>query len=99
MFKSMISASLFAVILAFSPIIQANQIIRSEGVAHSVLVNVNTASAEELEQFLVGVGPERSKAIVEFREKYGEFHNLENLLEIDGIGEGIIEKNRDRIEF
>ena len=49
------------------------------------LININLASATELEQ-LPGVGPATAKAIVAYREKYGAFDTLEDLLKVRGIG-------------
>ena len=49
------------------------------------LININLASATELEQ-LPGVGPATAKAIVAYREKYGVFNTLEDLLKVRGIG-------------
>ena len=49
------------------------------------LININMASATELEQ-LPGVGPATAKAIVAYREKYGAFNTLEDLLKVRGIG-------------
>lgn len=49
------------------------------------LININLASATELEQ-LPGVGPATAKAIVAYREKYGAFNTLEDLLKVRGIG-------------
>jgi competence protein ComEA len=54
--------------------------------ALSGVVNVNTASAEEL-SMLPGVGPARARAILELRQKRGGFKRVEDLLEVKGIGE------------
>lgn len=48
-------------------------------------VNINTATAIELEQ-LTGVGPSTAKAIIEYREKNGAFKTVEDLLNVRGIG-------------
>ena len=69
----------------------------SFGTAWADVVNVNTASMEELSTSLVGVGEKRAAAIIEYREKNGPFQSIEGLLEVNGIGEVILEKNRDRI--
>jgi competence protein ComEA len=50
------------------------------------LVNLNTASATDLET-LPEVGPVTAAAIVEWREANGGFSAVDELLEIDGIGE------------
>lgn len=47
-------------------------------------VNLNTASAEELQR-LPGVGPSRAVAIVEYRERH-PFRRVEELMRIRGIG-------------
>ena len=59
--------------------------------ALSGVVNVNTASVEELSQ-LPGVGPARARAIVELRQKRGSFKRVEDLLEVKGIGEASLAK-------
>ena len=50
-----------------------------------VSININTATAIELEQ-LAGVGPSTAKAIIAFREKNGLFKTVEDLLNVRGIG-------------
>ena len=49
-------------------------------------VNVNTATAAELER-LPGVGPSLAARIVEQREKNGAFKQAEDLMLVRGIGE------------
>ena len=49
-------------------------------------VNLNTASAEELEK-LPRVGKETAKNIVAYREKYGKFRRTENLILVDGMSD------------
>jgi competence protein ComEA len=49
-------------------------------------VNLNTASVTELQQ-LRGVGPSMAARIVEYREKNGGFKKVEELMNIQGIGE------------
>ncbi len=61
------------------------------------LVNINTATAQELAQVLVGVGTSRAQAIVQYRETYGDFIHPEDLLLVKGIGDRVLETNRGRI--
>ena len=64
--------------------------------ALSGVVNVNTASAEEL-SLLPGVGPARAKKIVELRQQRGGFKRVEDLLEVKGIGDASLAKLRPYI--
>lgn len=49
-------------------------------------VNLNTATAAQLEA-LPGIGPSMAQRIVTHREKNGPFKKLEDLMNIQGIGE------------
>ncbi len=60
-------------------------------------VNLNSATAAELQDKLVGIGEKKALAIVEYREKHGKFLSIEQLTEVSGIGKATVEKNRDRI--
>ena len=60
------------------------------------LVDVNTASADELDT-LPGVGPATAQAILDERERRGSFSSVEELLEVRGIGEAKLEALRDLV--
>ncbi|TNE79365.1 MAG: helix-hairpin-helix domain-containing protein [Gammaproteobacteria bacterium] len=60
-------------------------------------ININTASAEELSEQLTGIGDKRAQAIVAYREANGPFSSIEQLLDIKGVGEKLLEKNRERL--
>ncbi|MFM8867049.1 MAG: helix-hairpin-helix domain-containing protein [Ilumatobacteraceae bacterium] len=62
-----------------------NQSSSPAAVAGSTLVNVNSASASELDD-LPGVGPATAKAIVDTRAAKGPFAAAEDLLDVPGIG-------------
>ena len=59
-------------------------------------VNINTASAEEL-QILKGIGPVTADKIVSYRESYGAFKTIEDLKEVNGIGEKTFADIKDDI--
>lgn len=59
-------------------------------------VNINTASAEEL-TVLSGVGDVIAERIVAYRDAHGAFTALEELLEVEGIGESKLEAMREQI--
>lgn len=62
------------------------------------LVNVNTATAEELET-LTGIGPSLAQAIIDYRAEHGDFTAAEDLLNVKGIGEAKLEGFRAEITF
>jgi competence protein ComEA len=53
--------------------------------AQGNLININTASAEELAS-LPGIGPTTAQRIVEHRTENGPFQRIEDLLDVAGIG-------------
>ena len=61
-----------------------------------VMVNVNTATAEELET-LTGIGPSLAQAILDYRAEHGAFETAEDLLNVKGIGEAKLEGFRAEI--
>lgn len=60
------------------------------------LVNINTASAEEL-QTLSGIGPSMAQSIIDERTKNGAFASVEDLMRVSGIGEKKLAKIKDCI--
>ena len=56
-------------------------------------VNINTATQAELET-IQGIGPARAKAIIEYREKEGNFASEDDLVNVNGIGSGTVKKLR-----
>lgn len=57
-------------------------------------INVNTASASELEA-LPGIGPTKSKAIVDDRDMNGPFASCDDLARVKGIGPATVSGIRD----
>lgn len=60
-------------------------------------LNINTASAEQLSQVMVGVGKVKAAAIIQDRDQNGQFKSIDDLMRVKGVKSGTIEKNRDRI--
>ncbi len=52
-------------------------------------VDINAAGMEELTA-LPGIGEARARAILDYRESHGPFRYPEDLIRVDGIGEGIL---------
>ena len=59
-------------------------------------VDINTAGLEEL-MSLPGIGRVRAQAILDDREENGPYRYPEDLIRVDGIGEGILEDILDQI--
>lgn len=65
------------------------------GEGRNALVNINTASAEELEG-LDGIGEKLAQAIIDYRS-VKPFDTIEEVMQVKGIGEKRFEKIKDRI--
>ncbi len=59
-------------------------------------VNLNHATCDELTQ-LKGIGPVIAQKIVDYRETYGPFKKIEDLMKVNGIGPKIFEGIREQI--
>ncbi|WP_226664794.1 ComEA family DNA-binding protein [Microbulbifer aggregans] len=100
-----VSQKTLAVLITFFCLLGGAQLTFAEEAADTVaaeavmVVNVNSASAEELSDHLIGIGPARAELIVEYREQIGGFTAVEQLLDVKGIGLATLEKNKDRIQL
>ena len=63
----------------------AQQVLPEHTISASA-VNINTATAEELEK-LPHIGEKTAREIVEYREKYGKFRRPEHLMLVKGISD------------
>lgn len=61
-------------------------------------VRINYATQEEIET-LNGIGPKKAQAIIQFREENGFFQTIDDLLQVQGIGEKTLEKIKDQIQI
>ncbi|MCM3012844.1 competence protein ComEA [Bacillus subtilis] len=69
--------------------------VQSDG-GKGALVNINTATLEEL-QGISGVGPSKAEAIIAYREENGRFQTIEDITKVSGIGEKSFEKIKSSI--
>lgn len=60
------------------------------------LININTADESKLSS-LEGIGPSKAKAIIEYRNKMGKFKTIEDIKNVNGIGESAYSKIKDFI--
>lgn len=90
--------------LACSGVLGSANVVLAEEVQNSLVaqeqpikVNINQADAETLAQGLDGIGPAKAQAIVQYREAKGGFIEVDEILEVRGIGVATLERNRERM--
>ncbi len=59
-------------------------------------VNINTADAKKLAT-LPGIGTVKAEAIVKYRKKHGKFKNVNDLKEVKGIGDKMVDKIKSEV--
>jgi competence protein ComEA len=57
-------------------------------------VNINTANSDALVEGLTGIGPQKAMAIVRYRQQNGPFQRVDDLSQVEGIGEKTVDQNR-----
>ncbi|MFH8133685.1 ComEA family DNA-binding protein [Pantoea osteomyelitidis] len=62
-------------------------------------ISINEASAEQLAAAMNGIGLKKAQSIVSYREQYGPFTAIEQLKEVPGIGNALIERNASRLKL
>ena len=75
------------------PLINNDACIKEEDtkVEEDNYVNINTCSKEEL-MSINGIGEAKAKAIIDYREKNGNFNTIEDIRNVSGIGDALFEK-------
>lgn len=63
---------------------------------NKIIVNINTASKEEL-MTVTGIGDSKAEEIIKYREENGKFNNIEDIKNVSGIGDSLFEKIKDYI--
>ena len=83
--------------LRFNQLLAALAIL-SSGLAFAAdPVNITDASAESLAAAINGVGLTKAAAIVAYRERHGPFSSVDELVEVQGIGERTVERSRENL--
>ena len=68
------------------------------GAAPGVKIHLSTATAEQLDE-VDGIGPTLAERIIEYRDSHGGFRAIEELAEVEGIGEKRLATLRDALQL
>lgn len=69
----------------------------SSNMGGSGKLNINTASVQELDEKLPGIGPTLAQRIVDYRKLHGNFTKIEDLNNVSGIGDQRFSELKDLI--
>ena len=62
-------------------------------------VNINTADVATLAGSLRGVGIKKAEAIVAYRSEHGPFKSVDDLVNVKGIGDKMLEQLRSQVSL
>lgn len=68
----------------------------SSSVKEGALININTATKEEL-MTISGIGEAKADDIIKYRESNGNFKSIDEIKNVSGIGDALFEKIKDYI--
>ena len=74
-------------------------IVSQQQVQQPQRLDLNKADALTLQKELNGIGKAKAEAIVAYREEHGGFKNVEELLEVSGIGPAKLAQLKDQVHL
>ena len=88
MLRMVLSVCALAGLLSVQPLVAQSAQTRTDArpTKPAAMINLNTATSAELET-LPGVGAKMAARIIEYRQKKGPFKKIEELMNVQGIGE------------
>ncbi len=86
-------ASLLALLAMVGVLLAASPLHAAADVALTGVVNINTATAEEL-RLLPGIGEARAQAVLALRKQTGGFKSVDELAQVKGIGSTALDRMR-----
>lgn len=99
--STIVYSAFIAIIFVSHPVVLAqenHQIETQKANVYLMPINVNTASVSQLQK-LKGIGEVKALAIIEYRKKNGRFSSVSELVNVDGIGNKLVEQNKQMILF
>ena len=69
----------------------------TEGLLEGEIMDLNTASRSDLER-LPGIGTVRAQDIIDWRQEHGPFASVDDLEQVKGIGDGLLEQVRPYVK-
>ena len=75
-----------------------NVIVEDKDGGKNNMININTATQTELEQ-LPGIGPSTALKIIDYREKNKKFNSIDEIKQVQGIGDAKFNNIKDMIEI
>jgi competence protein ComEA len=94
--KALFCALLSTTLFTYTNFAIAEPTVNEGAKADQNLVSLNKSTIEDLVT-LKGIGQKKAQAIVEYREKMGNFKTLNDLTNVKGIGEKILQDNMGRL--
>ena len=85
--SKLLKALFAASVISFSSVSLASDLANTIEINKPVLqtININKATQEQLAS-LKGIGVKKAKAIIAYRQQYGDFNHIEDLLNVKGVG-------------
>ncbi len=71
-------------------------ITNKEEINHTLKISLNQGKKEDFET-LTGIGPSKAEAIIKYRNEHGKFETIEEIKNVNGIGEATFEKIKDHL--
>ena len=96
MVRMFFSVFALALLIAAQPLAQGAAKPDAKPAKPTAMINLNTATATQLEE-LPGIGARTATRIVEYRQKNGPFKKIEELMNVQGVGEKSFLKLRPQI--
>ncbi|WP_137169360.1 ComEA family DNA-binding protein [Marinomonas sp. FW-1] len=87
-FRVFVSRTLLVISLAFAPL----------ALFAATPLDINTATAQQFEAVMSGVGAKKAEAIIAYRDANGRFESVDQLMNVKGIGDALLARNRDLIQ-